>query len=148
MILFRKLHHDFCPIAFLLCYWSISIFASLLLVDHSFLPEKCSRSQAAFCKHSKGKTRSHIHERTISLKFLGISLRVLRLEISVYNVYITNQFQTTFARGGGGGGVVKSVSGGDSDFCPNYIQEFSLRTSEMNSAWIYGQRKSGTEMFR
>jgi hypothetical protein len=29
-------------------------------------------------------------------------------EVSVYNVYITNQFQTTFARGGGGG-VVKSV---------------------------------------
>jgi hypothetical protein len=27
-------------------------------------------------------------------------LRVLRLEISVYNVYITNQFQYTFAEGG------------------------------------------------
>ncbi len=26
-----------------------------------------------------------------------------RLEISLYNVYITNQFQTTFAGGGGGG---------------------------------------------
>jgi hypothetical protein len=33
-----------------------------------------------------------IHERTISLTFLGIILRVLRLEVSVYNVYITNQF--------------------------------------------------------
>ncbi len=30
-------------------------------------------------------------------------LRVLRLEVSMYNVYITNQFQTTFAQGGGGG---------------------------------------------
>jgi hypothetical protein len=29
-------------------------------------------------------------------------LRVLRLEVSVYNVYITNQFQSTFAQGGGG----------------------------------------------
>jgi hypothetical protein len=29
--------------------------------------------------------------------FLGIILRVLRLEVSVYNVYITNQFQTIFA---------------------------------------------------
>jgi hypothetical protein len=43
--------------------------------------------------------RSRIHERTISLRFLGseISLRVLRLEvsISVYIVYISNQLQTT-----------------------------------------------------
>ncbi len=31
-------------------------------------------------------------ERTISLRFLGIILGVLRLEVSVYNVYITNQF--------------------------------------------------------
>ncbi len=46
---------------------------------------------------------SRIHERTISLRFLGIILRVLRLEVSVYNVYITNQFQPTFAQGGGGG---------------------------------------------
>jgi hypothetical protein len=49
--------------------------------------------------------RSRIHERTISLRFLGIILRVLRLEVSIYNVYITNQFQTTFAQWGGGGGV-------------------------------------------
>ncbi len=47
-------------------------------------------------------TRSRIHERTISLRFLDIILRVLRLEVSVYNVYITNQFQNTFAQGGGG----------------------------------------------
>jgi hypothetical protein len=40
---------------------------------------------------------------TISFRFLGIILRVLRLEVSVYNVYITNKFQTTFAQGGGGG---------------------------------------------
>ena len=57
------------------------------------------------------KARIRIHERTITLRFLGIILRVLRLEVSVYNVYITNQFQTTFAQGGGGG--IKSVSRGD-----------------------------------
>jgi hypothetical protein len=38
--------------------------------------------------------------------FLGIILRVLRLEVSVtltlYNVYITNQIQTTFAQRGEG----------------------------------------------
>jgi hypothetical protein len=48
--------------------------------------------------------RSRIHERSISLRFLGIILRVIRVEISVYNVYFTNQFQTTFAWGWGGGG--------------------------------------------
>ncbi len=45
--------------------------------------------------------------------------------------YLTNQFHTTFAPGGGG---VKSFSRGDSeeqggnlqDFCPNYVQEFGL----------------------
>ncbi len=49
------------------------------------------------------ESRSQIHERTISFRCLGIILRVLRPEVSVYNVYITDQFQTPFARGGGGG---------------------------------------------
>jgi hypothetical protein len=31
---------------------------------------------------------------------MGITLRVLRLEVSIYSVYITNQFQTIFAQGG------------------------------------------------
>ncbi len=38
-------------------------------------------------------------------------LRVLRLEVSVYNAYIINQFQTTFAQIGGVG--VKSISRSD-----------------------------------
>jgi hypothetical protein len=42
--------------------------------------------------------------------FLGIISRVLSLEVSIYNIYITNQFQTTFAQGGGG---IKSGSRGD-----------------------------------
>jgi len=53
---------------------------------------------------------------TISLRFQGIILKVLRLEVSVYNIYILSQFQTTFARVGGlrgWGGGVKSVSRGD-----------------------------------
>ncbi len=37
------------------------------------------------------------------LMFLGIILRVFRLEVSVNNVYITNQFQITFIGAGGGG---------------------------------------------
>ncbi len=57
-------------------------------------------------------TRSRIHERTISVRFLGIILKVLRHEVSVYNVFIINQLQTTLLLRGGGGGV-KSVSRGD-----------------------------------
>jgi hypothetical protein len=60
----------------------------------------------------KENEQCRIHEQTILLRFLGKILRILRLEASVYNVYITNQFQATFALGGGGGGV-KSVRRGD-----------------------------------
>jgi hypothetical protein len=45
---------------------------------------------------------SRIHERSISLRFLGIILRFLGLEVSINYVYITKQFQTSFAEGGGG----------------------------------------------
>ncbi len=56
-------------------------------------------------------SRSRIHKRTISLRFLGIILRVLRFEVSVCNVYITNQFQTTLLKGWGGGSKsVKEVT--------------------------------------
>ncbi len=51
------------------------------------------------CYAAAGPIWSRIHEQTISLRFLGI---ILRLEVSVYKVYITNQFQTTSAEGGGG----------------------------------------------
>ncbi len=53
---------------------------------------------------------SRIHERTISLRYLGRILRVLT-EVSLYNVYITNH---VFPKGGGGG--VKSVSRGDCEY--------------------------------
>jgi hypothetical protein len=36
------------------------------------------------------------------LRFPGMILRFLRLEVTAYNVYIRNQFQTTFAEGGRG----------------------------------------------
>jgi hypothetical protein len=82
-------------------------------------------------------TYSRIHEHTISLRFLDVILRVLRLEVSTYNLYISNQFQTTFARGGGGGlktvvEVTVNSKGEDcKDFCPNYVQEFGLRTFDI-----------------
>jgi hypothetical protein len=46
-----------------------------------------------------------INGRTISLRFLDIIFRVLRHEVSVYNVYITNQFHIVFAQGGEGGEI-------------------------------------------
>jgi hypothetical protein len=77
-------------------------------------------------------SRCRIHERTISLRFLGITLIVPRLEISLYNDYITNQFETTFAHGGGGGVnfvvevTLNSKEENSEDFCPNDVQEFCL----------------------
>ncbi len=50
---------------------------------------------------------SRIHECTFLLRFLGIILKVFRLEVFVYNVHITNQFQTTFAQRGGGDPLVE-----------------------------------------
>jgi hypothetical protein len=55
------------------------------------------------------------------VRFLGIILRVLRLEVSVCNVYITNQFQTTFAQEERG---VKSAIRGDYEW--NSKEENSL----------------------
>jgi hypothetical protein len=52
-------------------------------------------------------------------------LRVFRLKDSVYNVYIANQFQTTFAQGEGGGEknpfvevTLSSKEENSEDFCP------------------------------
>jgi hypothetical protein len=58
-------------------------------------------------------------------------LRVLRLEVSMYNVYITNQFQATFAQGGGGANpLVELTVGGKflgllSQLCPRIRPLFS-----------------------
>ncbi len=51
-------------------------------------------ARAALCKLIAAAGICHM------LRFLGIILRVLRLEVSGYSVYITNQFQTTFVKGG------------------------------------------------
>jgi hypothetical protein len=70
---------------------------------------------------------SRIHERTILTilwRFLGIVPRVV-----VYNAYITNQFQTTFAVRGVNPLAEVTVNSKDEksyNFCPNYDQEFGL----------------------
>jgi hypothetical protein len=56
-------------------------------------------------KVSKKHTCLKPNSRTYNfVEVSGHNLIVLRLEVSVYNIFITNQFQTTFARGCGGGG--------------------------------------------
>jgi hypothetical protein len=79
-------------------------------------------------KLTQYSTETEFIERTVSLRFLGIILSALRLEVSVYNVYITNPFESTFARGGGGGWwnplvevTVNSKEENSHDFCPNYV---------------------------
>jgi hypothetical protein len=46
--------------------------------------------------------RTQIHERTISLRFLGIILRVLRLEIPYTMFTLQTSFQPLLLKGGGG----------------------------------------------
>jgi hypothetical protein len=54
-------------------------------------------------KNQKSKISRHC-----PFKIYGHNLESFRLEVSIYNVYITNQFQTTFAQGRGGGGRGRS----------------------------------------
>ncbi len=60
-------------------------------------------------------------------------MRVLRLEVSVYNVMFTLQtsFKSLLLKGGRGvkrltEATVNSKEENSSDFCPNYVQEFGL----------------------
>ncbi len=50
---------------------------------------------------------SRIHERAVSLRFLGIILRFFRLEVCIYSLNIAEQFQTTFAQGRRGSKICK-----------------------------------------
>jgi hypothetical protein len=52
------------------------------------------------------------------LRFPGIILKVLRLEVSIYNVYITNYFQTTFAQGGGESALEVTVNSKGENYVP------------------------------
>jgi hypothetical protein len=84
----------------------------LMVLFSQHLGHYPSSSNFVCCYQQNGLTKrqktiqevgNRIHERTISLWFLGIILRVIRREVSGCNVYNTNPFQTTFAGGGGGG---------------------------------------------
>ncbi len=83
----------------------------MFMTDRSALmtnPE-CHPGQQAYTFLIRILSTSFISVSIFSVCFysrVSISM-VLRLDVYVYNVYITNQFQTTFAGGWGGGG--KSV---------------------------------------
>jgi hypothetical protein len=54
---------------------------------------------------SRSESRGRIHERNISLRYLGKILRVLRLEVSVYNVNaLKTSLQPLLLKWAGGGG--------------------------------------------
>jgi hypothetical protein len=74
-----------------------------------------------------------------SLRFHSIILRVLRLEVFLDNVYITNQFQTTFAQGEGG--VLKGREGVKS------VEEVTVNRREENSYWDKSLRKKLLRLF-
>jgi hypothetical protein len=61
--------------------------------EENSMPEEKKDNDSIF------SSRSRIHGHIVLLRFQGIILRVLRLEVLVYNVNITNQFQATFAEG-------------------------------------------------
>ncbi len=88
-----------------------------------------SVQRSTMCYIIRIYSRSWIHERTISLGFLGIILKVLRLGVSVKNVDITNQSQTTFAQGEEWESnllaevTLNSKEENSEDLCPNYVQD-------------------------
>jgi hypothetical protein len=67
------------------------------------------------------------------LSYLGIILRVLIFEVSVYNDYITSQFQKTVAQGGGGGGL-------------NQLVEVAVNSKEENSTFVPITSKSSASV--
>ncbi len=76
---------------------------------------------AAFFFHGRKKAREQKPNSWTSNfdEVSGHNLESSQTWVSVYKVYITNQFQTLLLkRGGRGRGWVKSISRGDCDFCP------------------------------
>ncbi len=83
-----------------MCREFAEIFPSVI-----YLPVQMAAASQAY---GNNDSCSRIHERTISLRFLGIILRVLRLEVSVYNFLLHTSFKPLF--GGGGAGVKSAVA--------------------------------------
>ncbi len=58
------------------------------------------REDFASDQSCKGQPEAEFMNVQFCWGILVITLRVLRPEVSLYNIYIANQFQTTFAQGG------------------------------------------------
>jgi hypothetical protein len=71
-------------------------------------------------------SRSRIHERIILLRYMRKILSVLRVEF--YTIFTLQTSFKPILLEGGGGGLVDSKEENSQDFCPNYVQEFGLRT--------------------
>ncbi len=76
---------------------------------------------------------NRIHERTVSLSFLGIILRVLRLDVLSIMFTLQTSFRPLLFEWGRWvksvvGVTVNSKEENSEDFCPNYVQEFGLWT--------------------
>jgi hypothetical protein len=92
--------------------------------------------EVPFFPYSLPKTSVLFTEHCTEAEFMGMynflevsgHLRVIRVEISVNNIYITNQFQPTFPQGGGGVNSLGkvTVNSKEENSCPNYVQEFGL----------------------
>ncbi len=85
----------------------------------------------SLCGCTPYTVQSRIHERTISLRFLGIILRVLILEVCVYNVYVhykpvSNHFCSR-GRRSKKSVVEVTMNSKEKSFCPNCVQEFGFR---------------------
>ncbi len=64
-----------------------------------------AKSVVFFIYASSKKIRSRIHEHTISLRFLGIILRVIIFEVSIYTMFtLQTSFKLLLLKEGGGGG--------------------------------------------
>ncbi len=75
----------------------------------------------------------------ISLRFLNIILRVLRLEVSVHTMFTLQPSFEPILPKGGRGVVEVTVNSNEENsdnfcnFCPNYVQEFGL--CSCSTAW-------------
>ncbi len=75
------------------------------------------------------------------MRFLGITLRVLRLEVSLHNDSITNKFQTTFAKRGGGGLVEVTVNSKEENL--RLLSQFRPRIRPQASGQMFNDDVSG-----
>jgi hypothetical protein len=86
---------------------SLGYFFYIYSIQHCFV---CCSSYTTVSEGGVIEPRSRIHERSLSLSFLGIILRVLRLEVLYTMFTLKTSFKALLLGGGGEGEGVKFVS--------------------------------------